>query len=753
MDFKKLEHIVMEGGGARGAAYLGAIEALEKLMEDRFNNDSNVERHTLSGDRPHGLLDYYEVATGAPVIKGIAGSSAGAITTFALGLGLNSKEIGKVLDYPFAKFLEEKDAGKYRAIDENGNLAVGQDRKNEVTNAKELAVDKKFEFRFDQDKTTVNGNVVKLGLRNLYFTLVTKVVIDGAGSNLNQLFDLQRKLDKATDATFLSSFWSKVWKFVLRTDNSFLQKLGWQKLLNLLLFKLVLPKALKAPMKFDADNFTNLISDRGMYSGFAVREFFMDLVLFAATRDTQFQRGLLKQIPEGERSALKTQLNEAGKNFEIGKRSGAKLMETIKNKKIFGIVADLTFFEFRQITRINFGMCVSSLTSGFPLYFGSEWTPDFRVMEAVAGSMTIPPAIKLLYNASNVVKGGSRAVTVDCSGGRQEFVDRDGKFSVEDYHFYNHIVKMALAQEIKSKTGSDISINVNNTIDLSAFLPELRKIVVGEYVTDQAGEIVWQNVDETIRTTLEDKVNGETYTVDYPLYRFFYNAGFKGLLLDGGYRNNIPYNFFRGVSGIDTVCAIKLDEHFPPPLLQSIYRSIEGVLAKVDRNQLIEYYELADLEDSLLNAVIEQLSLGDREVRLTVREQARKIFADYLAQGEAKVKNESGRAKRRAAAKQVTRNDKAIKRLAKAVLKDYRKNRLTPPWMQPVAIFASAFDGYSYGSEKGQVRHVSDHNHILPLYDYGVGTFDFDMKKVQPMIQMAQVEAYYDTMEFFGGEP
>lgn len=752
MDFKKLEHIVMEGGGARGAAYLGAIEALEKLMEDRFNNDSNVERHTLSGDRMHGLLDYYEVATGAPVIKGIAGSSAGAITTFALGLGLNSEEIEKVLEYPFAKFLEEKDAGKYRAIDENGNLAVGQDIKNEVTGSKELSIDKKFEFRFDQDKTTVNGNVVKLGLRNLYFTLVTKVIIDGAGSNLNQLFDLQKKLDKLTDGSNFSPFWRSTLKFLLRTDNNFLKKLGWQKLLNMLLFKLVLPKVLKAPMKFDADNFTNLIGDRGMYSGFAVREFFMDLVLFASTRDTQFQRGLLEKFPVGERSALKTQLNKAGEKFEIGKRSGAKLMETIRNGKFFGIITDLTFLEFREITRINFGMCVSSLTSGFPLFFGSEWTPDFRVMEAVAGSMTIPPAIKLLYNASDVVKGGSREVTVDRDGGRQDFVDRNGKLSVEDYHFYNHIVKMALAQEIKSNTGSNI--NVNNTIDLSAFLAELRKIVVGKYTTDQYGNVVWRDADENIRTTLADPVDGHTYTVDYPLYRFFYNAAYKGLLLDGGYRNNIPYNFFRdGTGSIDTVFAIKLDEHFPPPLLQNIYRSIEGVLAKVDKNEMIEIYKLTDMEDPLLTAVIEQLSLGDREVKKVVREQTRLIFADYLRGGERKVKYESDRSERRAAARQVVRNDKAINRLAKAVLMDYRKNRLTAPWKHPVAIFASAFDGYSYGSEKGQVRQLSDHNHILPLYDYGVGTFDFDMKKVQPMIGMAQIEAYYDTMEFFGGEP
>jgi hypothetical protein len=36
---------------------------------------------------------------------------------------------------------------------------------------------------------------------------------------------------------------------------------------------------------------------------------------------------------------------------------------------------------------------------------------------------------------------------------------------------------------------------------------------------------------------------------------------------------------------------------------------------------------------------------------------------------------------------------------------------------------------------------LSDHNQILPLYDYGIGTFDFDMSEVQPQIRLAQAMA------------
>ena len=51
--------------------------------------------------------------------------------------------------------------------------------------------------------------------------------------------------------------------------------------------------------------------------------------------------------------------------------------------------------------------------------------------------------------------------------------------------------------------------------------------------------------------------------------------------------------------------------------------------------------------------------------------------------------------------------------------------------------------------KKGQVKFISDHNHILPLYDYGTGTYDFDMAKVQPQVRLAQIKAKKATLEFF----
>lgn len=65
------------------------------------------------------------------------------------------------------------------------------------------------------------------------------------------------------------------------------------------------------------------------------------------------------------------------------------------------------------------------------------------------------------------------------------------------------------------------------------------------------------------------------------------------------------------------------------------------------------------------------------------------------------------------------------------------------------SILTIAMEGYSYGAERAQVRDIGDNNHIIPLYSYGVGTFDFDLKKVNPMAKMAQVKAEKDVNNYF----
>jgi hypothetical protein len=68
------------------------------------------------------------------------------------------------------------------------------------------------------------------------------------------------------------------------------------------------------------------------------------------------------------------------------------------------------------------------------------------------------------------------------------------------------------------------------------------------------------------------------------------------------------------------------------------------------------------------------------------------------------------------------------------------------------SILTIAMEGYSYGAERAQVREIGDNDHIIPLYSYGVGTFDFDLKKVNPMVNLSQVMAEKHVNKFFNDE-
>lgn len=70
-----VKYLSFEGGGGKGNAFLGAIKGLEKLQLLRFNQ---------------GRLDNLQ-------IKGIAGSSAGAITAMLLASGHNYSQINSIL--------------------------------------------------------------------------------------------------------------------------------------------------------------------------------------------------------------------------------------------------------------------------------------------------------------------------------------------------------------------------------------------------------------------------------------------------------------------------------------------------------------------------------------------------------------------------------------------------------------------------------------------------------------------------------
>lgn len=77
------------------------------------------------------------------------------------------------------------------------------------------------------------------------------------------------------------------------------------------------------------------------------------------------------------------------------------------------------------------------------------------------------------------------------------------------------------------------------------------------------------------------------------------------------------------------------------------------------------------------------------------------------------------------------------------------KNNNSTKWLIKKSILNIASEGYSFGAERAQVRTINDNDHLIPLYSFGVDTFDFDLKKVNPMAKMAQDKAAKHVKEYF----
>ena len=74
-------YLALEGGGGKGAAYVGALKVLEDRGFIRFLDPTNFQRKRLDPSR----------------IKGVAGTSAGAITACLLAAGFGSRELEMVV--------------------------------------------------------------------------------------------------------------------------------------------------------------------------------------------------------------------------------------------------------------------------------------------------------------------------------------------------------------------------------------------------------------------------------------------------------------------------------------------------------------------------------------------------------------------------------------------------------------------------------------------------------------------------------
>lgn len=770
-----LKYIVMEGGGARGSTYLGAIRELESQLKRRVDKNTNESIATTS-ERSAGIMDFLKT-TGAgtkdehtkPIIEGVAGASAGAITTFALLLGLNSDEIEEVLAFDFSNFLSEVDAGKYRMIDENSELKVGEDKtlynqSDTLFETRQKTLGGKrdnFEYDLSKNKTNITGNAAKFAKRGLLFTFIVKVVVDGIVYNTGQLFRMFSNTEKP-------SWFQKLIKKQLGDGGQNSKEAGANFFSRMLLYSSALTVMFygifgrkKTGFKITPNSIMGVFADRGLYSGFQVREFFLDLMIFAATRDTYFQKQLIKNFHYlSNDDFIVTDSKQNKIPFVIGKREDCKF--TSNFKRLFKEeLKDITFRQFFHILKIDYGVAVSNFTTNSPLYFSDKYTPNFRVLEAVGASMSIPPAIRPLYNTSDVVfkqhnvnNTNEDTYTKLPVNGKNELFIKDDKFSRSDYELYEYATKKALQEVIKEVY--EIQIDLNNVIELNTFLDYMQLILIN--VRNPTPEKKKKVSDLKGKFPYTVEVNEKEYEITIEILLFFYNAQFKGLLIDGGYFNNIPFNYFRekgdDPTKLDGVLAIKLDRSFPPDFMNEVKTIMDKVkhkekeiINRIEKEE-IGLWKLLQLK-SEFDKEFEQVVLEIRAVlnAEVSKETEKALKIEFRKQKKKLTRDEIEKQKKRY--KDVKANREIILKIIKSWYIQYGAYNDIKPWEIPRSILQIAFTGYEYGAKRGQIRDMSDHNYIVPLYDYGVGTYDFDLEKVKSLAEFAQEAARNDVCEYF----
>jgi predicted acylesterase/phospholipase RssA len=738
-----LENIVLEGGGAKGAAYAGAIKGIERALAD-------CKGVPLTKDgKPDlkAILDYGEEQNGefVPQVKRFAGSSAGAITSFALALGLNSKQIEDATKYPFKNFLQSTDVGKYRMIDKDGTISIGEDKRSFMGEG-----DGSKPYAFDlAEKQKIRASFFKAQLRGFILGIVKNVLIAGILQQLANIKAFYEKIaslfdgqSEASNSEIEPDKWG-VWSFAFKYFFNILAMAGilkntptisnsptqlapsgppatnspqfnmiGTKIANELIDVLFWRLTKKNDMNLGMEALGNVFWDRGMFSGFAVREFFFDLMIFASVNDTHFQRSYFPN--EDDREALnkvKMTMLEGRLKADFS-RLNPGLQQMLRG------LPNITFKEFYDCTKISLTLCVSNFTTDEPVYFSEVTSPDFPVMEAVGASMSIPPAIKPVYNAANAINQPSTADDLYNLNpetlGKKRGVDSQ-YFDMLQYEIDFAAIKVHLAEHFQ------FAIDGNNPMSFSGIQLLLLRFL--------------REIDGQTGYRAQVLVDGSPVYLTYDHFVFHYNVAFKGLLMDGGYRCNIPYNIYRSSIFADDptqtlldpmfghTLAVKLDNTFPKEWVARVFKLMREQEATMSAQR---YFK--KVKRGLFGGILKQKLPF---LRRTV--DGDQVF-DLFEEDDIKSLNMA-----------------SYDHIAEAVIDIHKSmvERYKTPWNKKKSITALAMEGYAYGSEEGQIRYLSDHLQIIPVYSYGIGTYDFNLDAIMPLVDLAKRKAEQKVVNYF----
>jgi uncharacterized protein YtpQ (UPF0354 family) len=169
--------------------------------------------------------------------------------------------------------------------------------------------------------------------------------------------------------------------------------------------------------------------------------------------------------------------------------------------------------------------------------------------------------------------------------------------------------------------------------------------------------------------------------------------------------------------------ALKLDNEFPPDFFKDVYPAIETYFKDLRK------HKLESLECVGQEGCMRRLQLADLASKRTL----------LLA-----IKNSNPELNKL--------KEKEIDKIFKDLTENFRDTEKgETPWNKATSIFnVIGGMGWDYGSEHGQVHYFSDHEHIIPLYTYGVTTMDFDLTLIPNFSDMSRKKAKEAVVDYFG---
>jgi len=341
ISLSNVDYLCFEGGVGRGIIYIGVVEALESLIYDR---GPAGQPHAFGSGPIFNILQ--EPIESRP-IRGISGSSAGAITAFMLAMGMTSMEIENELK-------------------ESSVVRIYKDREEVWAN-----VEKFF------------GEPDEKWYRTVAMMPDGKLQMDGSFVNRPDALD---KLKSKSNG-----FWAQLVNIFTNWEYNLFQKADGSKILERIFLKgdfvglqpysrqgsvgpgvpVGIPSNGHSPKFRSHDNAATYLHgmffNRGIFSGKEIREFFRELI-----------ERRLKPVYFAVHNSYR------------------------------GFDPFMPFKEFFNLTGVDLVITATNISTHRPMYFSVWQTPDFPVIEAVAMSMNFPFAFRPVY-VDFPVRGSDKA--------------------------------------------------------------------------------------------------------------------------------------------------------------------------------------------------------------------------------------------------------------------------------------------------------------------------------------------------------